>query len=151
MKNRWARIARSVLAPRAIILGLSAFQFGLSLAEQARHLDGCFENRDAFAELFVAATILLSSACLAARRAAGNLLAAFLCGPMPLLHALVFFDTARRAEALPLSGAHVAVWAHELSYLPANLWLMSALSFAVLAFAITSTLRPSSPRPTAGG
>lgn len=149
MKNCRGRIARTVLAPRAVILGLSAFQFGLLLVEQTRPADESFGNSETFTELFVAATILLASACLEARRAAGNLLAAFLCGPLPLIQALIFFDTVRRSDALPLSNAHVTVWASELEGIPVNFWLMTALSFAVLALAVTSTLRPS-PRPPAG-
>ena len=146
MENGLGRIARSALAPRAIILGVSAFQFGLSLSEWMRPTEGYSNHRDEFAQLFLASTILAAAACLAARRASGNLLAAFLSGPLTLLQALIFFEAAHRAKSWPFSGAHINIWARELAGVPADIWLATALSFAVLACAIASTLRPS-PKP----
>ena len=146
MENRLGRVTRTVLAPRAVILGASAFQFGLALSGWARATDVEGPSSELYLELFLASTVLAASACLATKRAAGNLLAAFLCGPLPLLQPFLFMGIPHRSDVTLFSAAHFGRWVEELTRIPANIWLLTALSCAIFACAMAATLRPL-PKP----
>ena len=91
--------------------------------------------------LFFASALFIASAGLATRRAWGRLLAVVLSGPLPLLQIYLPAMIPYRSEVTFFSGEHVERWLGELSRMPADFWLLSALSFAILCSASAATLR----------
>ena len=143
MKDSTGRLMRRALAPKPVVFGVAAFNFGSALSEWMQTSETYLRHNE---ELFLASILLAASMFLATRLVIGNLLAALLCGPLPLAHAFIFLEAAHRAETSLFSAAHFRVWAERLAEMDAAIWLASALSFAILALAIASTLRPS-PKP----
>jgi hypothetical protein len=147
MKHGYGRTARPLLAPKAVILGLATFQFGCALKDFAQpRADYYGSDEELF--LFLSFTLLSASACLAVNRAWGGVLAASLCGPVPLAHAFGFWLTAQRAGVPMFSMKHLELVIHGIADFPAALWLLTALSLTILSVATAATLRsPSKPEP----
>ena len=142
MNSSLRRAARYVLKPNAIILGVATGMFGWSLAETVRTFaEFDFITRPNRMTLCLASALLLAAFCLAAKRALGNLLAAFLSAPLPLLLIFSFFLMPPWAEASFFSVRHVRLWLREWMYAPAGIWLLTGLSFAILCSATAATLR----------
>lgn len=143
MKNSLKRAARAVLKPNAVIIGYAACMFGWAVAESLRPLDEFGRTDPPLTEeaLFFASAMFVASAALATGRAWGRLLAAVLSGPLPLLQVYVFTMTPYRSEVGFLSAEHVERWLNALARMPADFWLLSALSFAILCSATVATLR----------
>src|SRR5918997_2088750 len=99
MNGSLRRAARYVLKPNAIILGVATCMFGWSLAEALRpRVEYDHFSREYREILCMASALLIAAACLATKRAFGNLLAAFLSGPLPILLAFTFFLIPSHAE-----------------------------------------------------
>lgn len=143
MNGSLRRAARGALKPNAIIMGVATCLFGWSVAESLRPYHDEYEHirRDAEVILFLAASLLAASAGLATKSACGNLLAAGLSGPLPLLHTFIFFTISFDSEVTFLSAGHINRWLDELSDIPASVWLLTALSVAILCSATAVTLR----------
>lgn len=142
MNNKFRRVARSVFAPKAVVLGAATFHFGWMLAVYLRPSESLYYDSDPHSTLFFAFALLVASVSLSVERAWSNLLVAALC-PLPLLQVFIFWEDAHRAGATLFSGAHLRCWINDLARMPASLWLLTALSFVVLSLATASTLRQS--------
>lgn len=138
MKDSTRRVVRRALAPKAVVFGTCAFNFGWALSEALQ----AFETAAGQEELFVTFTLFVASACLAAKSRFGDLSAAFLCAPLPLLHVFFFWASAGRIDAMLLSDAHLRYWLGRLAETEARLWLVTAASFVILFLAAASALRP---------
>lgn len=148
MNNGLKRAARRALKPNAIILGTATGLLGWSLAEALRPPAEFDHSYGEYQETLCMTTALLVAALsLATKSAVGNLLAAFLSGPLPLLLIFSFFLTPIQAEVSFLSGRHIDLWLRELAGTPVSVWLMTALSIAILCSATAATLRRTIPRP----
>ena len=149
MNGSLRRAARRALKPNAIIVGVACCQFGWAVAESLRPVDefGYSGPRFEGELLFLASMMLVASVGLATGRPLGRLLAAALCGPLALLQVFIFTMLPYRFELAFLSGEHVERWLRELADIPASVWLMTALSFAILYSATAATLRRTPSRP----
>lgn len=146
MNDSLRRAARRALKPNAIILGTATCLFGWSLAEALRPAEEYGYLRHQSREILcLASALLLASVSLATKRASGNLLAAALSGPLPLLLIFSFFVTWLPSEVSFLSIRHVELWLRELARAPVSIWLMTAHSFAILCSATAATLRRTPP------
>jgi len=146
MNNSLRRAARRVLEPNAIILGAAACLFGWALAEAMRPRAEYLSVSDREL-LCVISALFLAAASLATKRAVGNLLAAFFSSPLPLLLIFSFFMNPSPSEVPFLSVKHVELWLRALARTPVSIWLMTALSIAILCSAAAATLRRTPPRP----
>ncbi|HEY9283929.1 MAG TPA: hypothetical protein VIP46_10795 [Pyrinomonadaceae bacterium] len=143
MNGSLRRAARAALKPNAIIMGVATCLFGWSVAESLRPYDEYDVHLRPGWDLlvFLSASLVAASVGLAAKSACGNLLAAGLSGPLPLLHVFIFFAIPFDSEVTFLSAGHVERWLNELSDIPASVWLLTALSVAILFSATAVTLR----------
>ena len=147
MKLDERRSARAMLAPKAIILGASTFQFGWALSKFMLPSEDSYSgDREPF--LFLSFTLLAASACLTTNGTWGRFWAAFLCGPMPLVQTFVFWACARRADVPFFSIKHIGVWLEEMANAGASIWMLTLVSFAILTSAVAYTLRPPSRQET---
>lgn len=135
------RLARAAASPRAIIFGLATFQFGWALVPYMRPHESPYYNADTSGNLFLIFALLLASVGLLTRGAWGNLLAAALSSPIPLIHGFIFWASASRAEVTFLSGAHLRAWLTDLSDIPSIILMATGLSVAILVTVAVSTLR----------
>jgi hypothetical protein len=143
MGHRYGRIARAALAPKALILGLATFQFGWALSEYMLHDEHHYSaDREIF--LFLSFALLSASACLTTSGERGRLAAAFLCSPLPLVHAFIFWALPRHDSVAFFSGEHIRLWLKEMGRIEADIWALTAVSFAILSCVVASTLRPPS-------
>ena len=149
MKNRLERAARAALRPSAIIMGVATGLFGWAAAESLVPVDAFGRTDPPFPEelLFLTCTLLVASAALAAKRPVGDLLAASLCSPLILLQLFLFASIPSQREVALFSAEHVELWLRELARAPVSVWLMTALSFAILCSATAATLRRTPPQP----
>lgn len=149
MENRLQCVARAALRPNAVIMGVACCQFGWAVAESLRPVDEFGDSGPRFEEelLFLASMMLVASVGLATGSPLGRLLAAALCGPLALLQVFIFTMLPYRFKLAFLSGEHVERWLRELADIPASVWLMTALSFAILCSATVATLRRTPSRP----
>jgi hypothetical protein len=146
MESRLKRAARAALKPNAVITGVATGLFGWAAAESLRPHDQ-YEHLSRGELLFLSCTLLVASAALATKRPLGDLLAAFLCSPLPLIHLFLFASLPSRREVTLFSAEHIGHWLRELAAAPFSVWLMTALSFAILFSAVAATLRRS-PSPS---
>ena len=148
MNGRLSRAARYALKPNAIIFGVAACLFGWAISESLRPVDEFGRTDPPLPEgtLFAASALFVASVGLATGRAGGRLLAAVLSGPLPLLHVYLLTMIPRRFEVAFLSAEYFARWLGELARMPPDLWLLSALSFAILSSASAATLRRTASR-----
>jgi hypothetical protein len=149
MKNSLKRAARAAFKPNAVIMGVAACLFGWAVAESLVPVDEFGRTSPAFPEevLFFSCALFVASAGLATGRAGGRLLAAVLSGPLPLLQIYLPAMIPYHFEVGFLSAEHVERWLHTLARMPADFWLMTALSFAILCSATAATLRRTPSRP----
>jgi hypothetical protein len=147
MKHGLGRIARRTLAPKAVILGVSTFQFGWALTEYLPRAEERL-SLDAHFTVFLAFALLAAAACLTTGGTRGRFWAAFLCSPMPLAHAFIFWASARGAVVTFFSGEHVRVWLEDMASESASFWTLTAVSFAIFTSAVASTMRAPSSRET---
>lgn len=145
MNGSLRRAARFALKPDAIILGVATCLFGWSLAEAMRAGD-VYAGVRYLETLFLTSVVLLAAASQATNRALGHLLAAVLSGPLPLLLSFTFFLAAWRPGAPLFSARHIGFWLRDLAHAPANFWLMTAVSVAILCSATAATLRRTASR-----
>ncbi|HVG30366.1 MAG TPA: hypothetical protein VM864_11740 [Pyrinomonadaceae bacterium] len=146
MQRGFGRIARAALAPKAVILGLATFQFGWALTEFVLPVERHYSSdREVFMFLFFA--LLIAAACLTAAGEWGRLAAAFLCSPMPLVHAFIFWAPRPHVDVAFFSVDHIRLWLADLARADVSIWALTAVSFAILGAVAASALRsPSKPR-----
>lgn len=149
MNNDLRRAARRALKPDAIIPGAATCLFGWALAEAMRPRAEEYAGFQHWETLFLASTLLVAAAGLATKKRSGDLLAAVLSGPLPLIVVFTLFLTPARfsAEVIFFSARHFELWLGELARAPVSFWLMTTLSTAILCSATAATLRRTTPRP----
>jgi hypothetical protein len=146
MGHRYARPARAALAPKAIILGLATFQFGWALSDYMLR-DELHHSADREPFLFLSFTLLIAAACLTANGEWGRLAAAFLCSPMPLVHAFIFWAIRPYSVVPFFSVEHIRAWLEELARVDISIWALTTVSLSILGAVMVSTLRsPLKPR-----
>lgn len=146
-----SRAARRALTPNAIIFGAATCLFGWSLAEfMLMGEQPSYLSQEYSANLFLTSTLLAAAASLLAKRALANLLAAALSGPLPLIQPFIFFTIPghpAHSDVAFLSFSHFESWLEELAKTPVSIWLMTALSFAILCSAAAAAIRQTPARP----
>jgi hypothetical protein len=143
----YGQIARHALAPKAIILGASTFQFGWALSAHVLRAGEYPSDRTLF--LFLSFALLLASVCVTMNGERGRLAAAFLCSPVPLFHALIFWSPRPNSYVPFFSVEHIRIWLEELGRADTYFWVLSVVSCAILCLVVTSALHsPAKPRNT---
>lgn len=143
------RAARRALKPNAIILGAATCLFGYSLAEALRPRYG----HDSYLvsvyarDVVIYLGLLIAAVGLATGKALGNLLAAALSGPMSVFPLDAFLRAVFYTEGSVLGSEHFRIWLMEVSDVPADAWLMTAIATAILYSAVAATLRRTPSRP----
>jgi hypothetical protein len=148
MQRGCGRIMRAALAPKAIILGAAAFQFGRALTEYVRPGERIY-HRDIEIFVFLSFTLLVAAACLTADGEWGRLAAAFLCSPVALAHVFIFWAVRPNSVVPFFSVEHIRVWLEDLADADVTFWAMTAVSLAILGAVVASTLRARSAPRTA--
>ncbi|MFL6229456.1 MAG: hypothetical protein ACJ741_11830 [Pyrinomonadaceae bacterium] len=147
MGHHYGRMARVALAPKAVILGLATFQFGWALTAHVLRAGEYPPDRTLF--LFLSFALLLASVCVTINGERSRLAAAFLCSPVPLFHALIFWSPRPDSDVPFFSVEHIRMWLEELAKTDTYSWVLTVVSFAILISVAVPALHSSAkPRNT---
>ncbi len=132
------------LEPKSITFGFTIFYFVWSAAAwlcTPLPFYPHFGAPDYHFNVFMAALLLVAGAGLVCNRIWSRLLAAILCGQVPLAFCLIFWMVAQQAQVSPFSPAHINRWFRELAHMPIEAWLWLAVASIILGYAAPSIVR----------
>ena len=143
MKRAARFLINPFLDPRAVIFGITVFNFGWVWS---RSPEGEFHKY-----IFMAALLLVSSVLILIRRVWSNFLAAALSGYLPVQFAFEFWMLARRAEVPTFSFRHFTYFVREVVDIGGAVIFFFALTTMILACSVYSVKRLAAERDTSNG
>jgi hypothetical protein len=132
------RTLSRLLEPKSITFGFTVFYFIWTFAAWRRA-----PSYDHYEEVFITGALCVAATGLVLDKVWSKLLAAILCGQMPLIYLLIFWVAARDTEVVPFSPRHISIWLHELARIPPGPWLWLVVSSIILAYAAPAIVRAS--------